>query len=63
MKTIEIVIDLKGQTKVETKGCVGSDCREASAFLEVGLGTRQSETLTAAFHQTQTADHSLRQSN
>ena len=63
MKTIEIVIDLKGQAKVETKGFVGGDCREASAFLEVALGTRQSETLTAAFHQTQRVDRPLRQSN
>ena len=63
MKTIEIVIDLKGQAKVETKGFVGSDCREASAFLEVALGTRQSETLTPAFHQTQRVDRPLRQSN
>ena len=63
MKTIEIVIDPKGQAKVETKGFIGGECREASAFLEVALGTRQSETVTVAFHQAQSIDQSLRQSN
>lgn len=63
MKIIEIVIDPKGQAKVETRGFTGGECREASAFLEVALGSHQSETLTVEFHQSQTVDQSLRQSN
>ena len=31
MKIIEITVDGKGQTKVETRGFTGSECREASA--------------------------------
>jgi hypothetical protein len=57
MKIIEITIDTKGQTTVQTKGFAGSSCREASKALEQALGLRSSEQLTAEFHentQTQT---------
>ena len=53
MKTIEIVIAPNGQSRIETKGFAGSQCREASRFLEAALGTTTSETLTAEFHETQ----------
>ena len=62
MKTIEITVDPKGQTKVETRGFAGAECREASRFLEQALGTRSAETLTAEFHQGQQSDQELRQS-
>ena len=63
MKTIEITIDSKGQARVQTRGFAGSDCREASRFVETALGTRTAETLTAEFHQGQQADQDLRQSS
>ena len=62
MKTIEITVDPKGQSKVETRGFAGGECREASRFVEQALGTRSAETLTAEFHQGQQADEELRQS-
>ena len=62
MKTIEITVDPKGQSKVETKGFTGGECREASRFLEQALGTRSAETLTAEFHQGQQAAQEIRQS-
>ena len=62
MKTIEITVDHKGETKVETRGFAGGECREASRFLEQALGTRSAETLTAEFHQGQQSDQELRQS-
>jgi hypothetical protein len=37
MKTIEITINSKGETRVETKGFVGAQCREASRFLELSF--------------------------
>lgn len=40
-----------GQTSVQTKGFTGSECREASRFVEEALGQRVNETLTAEFHQ------------
>jgi Protein of unknown function (DUF2997) len=62
LKTIEITVDSKGQSKVETKGFSGGECREASRFVEQALGTRSAETLTAEFHQGQQAGQELRQS-
>jgi hypothetical protein len=40
-----------GETKIETKGFVGVECREASRFIEQSLGNRASEQLTAEFYQ------------
>ena len=52
-KTIEIVVAPNGQTRVETKGFSGSDCRLASEFIEQALGQREDEQLKAEFHQAQ----------
>ena len=38
MKRIEIVVDTKGQRKVQTKGYAGSECVEASKFIEQAVG-------------------------
>jgi len=62
MKTIEITVGSKGETKVETRGFTGGECREASRFLEQALGTRSAEALTAEFHQDLQPDQPLRQS-
>ncbi len=56
MKTIELVVSPKGDMVVQTKGFVGSTCREASQFLEQALGRRTTEQLTAEFHQTVPAE-------
>ena len=40
-----------GSTKIETKGFVGSECRDASQFLEKALGKPTAETLKPEFHQ------------
>jgi hypothetical protein len=63
LKTIEITIDPKGQARVQTRGFAGSECRQASRFVETALGTRTAETLTAEFHQGQKANQDLRQSS
>jgi hypothetical protein len=55
-KIIEVVVSPKGEAKVETKGFVGSECREASRFIEQALGQCVSEKLTAEFHQQAAAD-------
>ena len=62
MKTIEITVSPKGETKVETKGFAGAECREASRFVEQALGRTTAEKLTAEFYQGQQADQALRQS-
>jgi hypothetical protein len=63
VKIIEITIDSKGQTRVETRGFSGSECREASKFIEHALGSPTGEKLTAEFHQSQTTDQQLKQSS
>ena len=62
MKTIEITVGPKGETKVETKGFTGGACREASRFVEQALGSRSAESLTAEFFQGQRNVQELRQS-
>ena len=63
MKTIEITVGPKGETRVETKGFSGPGCREASRFVEQALGKKTAETLTAEFHQGQEARQDLKQSS
>jgi hypothetical protein len=62
LKTIVIIVDSKGQAKIETRGFTGGECREASRFVEQALGTRSAETLTAEFHQGQQTGQELPQS-
>ena len=51
MKTIEIVVQPDGKTRIETKGFTGTECKDASRFIEQALGIRTSEQLTAEFFQ------------
>jgi hypothetical protein len=62
MKIIEITVDSKGQSKVETRGFTGGECREASKFIEQALGSKIGERLTAEFYQGQSVDEQLKQS-
>ncbi len=55
-KTIEITVLPNGQTKVETKGFVGAECRQASQFIEKALGQQTDEVLKAEFYA-KTSDH------
>ena len=41
MKTIEIIVSPSGQVRIETKGFSGSECQEASRFIEQALGKRE----------------------
>ena len=49
-KRIEITVDSKGNTTVETKGFTGSSCTEASRFIEQALGSKSGERTTAEFY-------------
>jgi hypothetical protein len=62
MKIIEITVDSKGQSKVETRGFTGGECREASKFIEQALGPKIGEKLTTEFYQGQSVDERLKQS-
>lgn len=61
MKTIQIIVQPDGQTKLETKGFAGPECQEASKFLEEALGQRTSEDLTAAFYAQAPEQENLRE--
>ena len=62
-KTIEIVVSPKGETRAETKGFSGGECRLASQFVEQALGKLTSEQLTSEFYNAQQVDQDLRQSS
>ena len=49
MKKIEIIIDANGQSTVETKGFNGSECLEASRFIESALGKQVNQRTTTEF--------------
>jgi hypothetical protein len=61
MTQIEVTVLPNGETKIETKGIVGSACRQVSGFLERALGIRVQEQLTAEFHQAAPTQQTLRQ--
>jgi hypothetical protein len=61
-KIIRVIVSPRGETKVQTKGFSGSECREASRFIEQALGQPVSEQLTAEFYQEQPADQRIQQS-
>jgi hypothetical protein len=56
MRVIEITVDAQGQTRVQTRGFSGGECREASRFVEQALGQRVGEMLTGEFYQGQAAE-------
>jgi hypothetical protein len=53
-KRIEITVDAKGNSIVETKGFTGTDCVEASKFIEQALGKQTTMQTTAEFFNVQT---------
>jgi hypothetical protein len=62
VKTIEITVSPTGESKVQTRGFAGGECKEASRFIEQALGRRAAETLTAEFYQGQQNAQELKQS-
>ena len=62
-KTIEITVSPTGETKVETKGFSGGECRDASRFVEQAMGQRTAEQLKGEFYQEQPVKGDLRQSS
>ena len=53
MKTIDVIVSRDGSTRVETHGFAGTQCKEASQFLEQALGLKQNEKLTADFYRSE----------
>ena len=61
-KVIRVIVGPKGETRVETKGFSGGECREASRFIEQALGQPVGEQLAPEFYQAQSAEQQIRQS-
>ena len=59
MKRVEIIVDAKGNSKVETKGFSGSECVEASKFVEQALGKETASRTTAEFYQSTTTQNQI----
>ena len=55
-KVIRVIVGPKGETRVETKGFSGGECREASRFIEQALGQPVGEQLTPEFYQAQATE-------
>jgi len=53
LKSIDVIVAPDGSSRVQTNGFTGSQCKEASSFLEHALGAKQSEQLTADFYRVQ----------
>jgi hypothetical protein len=58
MKTIEITVSPTGETKLESKNFTGADCQLATRNLEIALGCRISETLSAEYFGANTTNQS-----
>lgn len=50
-KIIEVTVLPSGETKLETRGFTGGDCKEASRAIEQALGISTQEKLTTEFYQ------------
>ena len=50
-QTIEIIVSPTGQAQVLTRGFTGTNCRDATRFLEEALGRPTQEQLTSEFYQ------------
>ena len=61
-KVIRVIVGPSGETRVETKGFSGGECREASRFIEQALGQPVGEQLTPEFYQAQSAEQQIKQS-
>ena len=50
MKTIELIIEIDGTVRVETRGFQGRSCLEASRALTAALGRTVGDRLTSEFY-------------
>lgn len=51
-RIIEVVVSPQGEATVQTKGYAGTDCLQASKFLEQALGVVSTDHKTSEFYQT-----------
>ena len=54
-RIIEIVVSPTGESRIETKGYVGNECRQATERIERALGARSNEQLKTEFYQSESS--------
>jgi hypothetical protein len=50
-RLIEVLVSPTGEINIQTKGFAGSDCLQASKFLEQSLGVISTDRKTTEFYQ------------
>jgi hypothetical protein len=60
-RTIEVLVSPTGEVSVQTKGYAGSDCLQASKFLEQTLGVTSADRKTSEFYETAPVEQQLHQ--
>jgi hypothetical protein len=60
-RMIEVTVSPRGEAIVQTKGYAGSDCLQASRFLEQALGVAVCEAKTAEFYAQAALQHQVEQ--
>lgn len=50
-RVIEIIVSPTGETTLQTRGYAGSECSQASKFLEQALGVVTADHRTTEFYQ------------
>jgi hypothetical protein len=61
MRIIEVTVAANGEVTVQTKGYAGTDCLQASQFLEQALGVTLNDQKTAEFYQSQPVEQHTQQ--
>lgn len=61
VRIIEVIVSPQGETTVQTKGYAGSDCLQASKFLEQSLGVAAGDRKTGEYYQTEQAEQHIQQ--
>jgi hypothetical protein len=60
-RVIEVTVSSTGETTIQTRGYTGTDCLQASMFLEQALGVTSAEHKTSEFYQGQTEQQHIQQ--
>jgi hypothetical protein len=60
-RSIEVLVSPTGEVSVQTRGYTGSDCLQASKFLEQSLGIITTDRRTTEFYQQVPVEQQLQQ--
>lgn len=60
-RIIEVTVSPQGETTMQTKGYGGSDCLQASKFLEQALGITTADRKTGEFYQSTSTEQHIQQ--